>query len=146
MGIDTDLGFVVWQTTYNSIFFADGTNNRVGIGTTTPTEKLDVVGKTKTSDLQVTGSMTLATTSKTASYSLSASDYCVIFTGSTASQTFTLPSSASTGRVIMIVNHASVAVGTSPSYTTSSSVTSSSITAGSVVQLLFDGSIWRKIN
>jgi len=37
----------------NSLFW-DNTNKRLGVGTTTPTEKLDVGGKTKTTNLQVT--------------------------------------------------------------------------------------------
>lgn len=129
-------------TRYMTVF---GTGGNIGIGTPTPSEKLEVSGTIKTTNLTVMGALTLSTVAKTASYSISSADYCVVFSGSTASQTLTLPTSPSAGRVIMIVNHASVAVSTSPSYTTSSG-TSSSIIAGGVAQLLYDGTVWRKIN
>jgi hypothetical protein len=95
--------------------------------------------------LDITGGLVLPTASKTASYTLTSTDYCVIFTGSTASQTFTFPSSPTAGRVLLIINHSSVTVNTS-TYSTSSSGTATTLTAGSTLQVLYDGSNWRKMN
>lgn len=123
-----------------------GTVNINSLSATTQNSTTLTATTANVSALSVTGSMTLSTTTKTASYSMTSSDYCVIFTGSTASQTLTLPSSPLTGRVILIVNHSSAALGTSPSYTIGNGSTSTSITAGASVQLIYDGSIWRKLN
>jgi hypothetical protein len=96
--------------------------------------------------LDITGGLVLPTTTKTASYILTSSDYCVIFTGSTASQTFTFPSSPTTGRVILIINHSSVALTTTGFLTSSSATPITSVAAASVTQLLYDGANWRKMN
>jgi len=53
--------------TYNINFHWDNSNSRLGIGTSSPSEKLDVSGKTKTTKLQVTSGAT-------AGYVLMASD------------------------------------------------------------------------
>jgi hypothetical protein len=96
--------------------------------------------------LNVTAGTVINTTSRTTSYALTSTDYVVVFTGNTAAQTLTLPASPATGRVIILINHATVAVNTSGSYTTASGSTITTIAAGSTVQLLYDGSVWRKIN
>ena len=108
----------------------------IGIGTTSPMSTLDV-----------NGSVSLPTNIKTASYTLTASDYVVIFTGSTASQTFTLPSAISaSGRVYIIVNQSTVSLGTSNFLAGSGGGTTSGVLAGVNLQLISDGANWRKIN
>jgi hypothetical protein len=54
LGETIDLGFAIWATPYNSVLLVDGINDKVGIGTRTPTEKLDINGKTKTTNFQMT--------------------------------------------------------------------------------------------
>jgi hypothetical protein len=49
-----DLDFRVESDTNPNMLFVDGGLNRVGIGTNTPAEELDVSGKTKTINLQMT--------------------------------------------------------------------------------------------
>ena len=71
------------------------------------------VGSTSTanSTLQVSGSFAQTLATKTASYTLTASDYCIVFTGSTAAQTMTLPTAVSiTGRIYEIVNAGTVSI------------------------------------
>jgi hypothetical protein len=71
------------------------------------------VGSTSTanSTLQVSGSFAQTLSTKTASYTLTASDYSIVFTGSTAAQTMTLPTSVGiTGRIYEIVNAGTVSI------------------------------------
>jgi hypothetical protein len=45
LGETIDLGFAIWATPYNSVLLVDGTNEKVGIGTRTPTKgKLEING------------------------------------------------------------------------------------------------------
>jgi hypothetical protein len=63
-GVNTSLisltpnNFRVETDNNQNIFFVDGTNNRVGISTNTPSETLDISGKTKTINLQMTSGAT----------------------------------------------------------------------------------------
>jgi len=109
-------------------------DQRVGIATAVPN-----------STLSIAGSESHAVTTQSASYSLTATDYCVIFTSGT--NTCTLPAAAGiTGRVYILVNHSTVALTTSIAFTTANGVTSTSIAPGNAVQLISDGTVWRKIN
>ena len=106
----------------------------VGVGSTNPT-----------STLQVGGSVGVSVASKTASYTLTASDYCLIYTGAAAS-TFTLPAaSGCPGRIYIILNHGTVTLATS-AFTTGNASTAATVGTGTSVQLISDGTVWRKIN
>ena len=108
----------------------------VGIGTTSPN-----------STLQVSGSVSLAVTNKTASYTLSSSDHCVIFTGTSSGQTINFPpASGATGRIYIIVNQSNQTLNTSNYLSGSGGGNTSSIAAGVNVQIISDGTSWRKIN
>jgi hypothetical protein len=66
---------------------------------------------TANSTLQVSGSFAQTIATKSASYTLTASDYSIVFTGSTAAQTMTLPTAVSiTGRIYEIVNAGTVSI------------------------------------
>ena len=52
------INFRVETDNNQNMFFVDGTNNRVGISTNTPSEMLDVSGKTKTINFQMTSGAT----------------------------------------------------------------------------------------
>jgi trimeric autotransporter adhesin len=99
---------------------------------------------TTANTLKINGSMSVATTVQSGSYTLSGTDYCVIFTGSLG--TFTLPTASScTGRIYLIVNQGTVALTTS-TYRTGSATTVTSVAIGASVQVISDGTEWRKIN
>ena len=78
------------------------------------------------------------------SYTITADDYDVIFTGSTA--TWTFPTAAK-GRHINLINHGTGAITLGTAVTTANGVTSSSLAAGSSYQLDYDNtnSVWRTI-
>ncbi|MFI5151586.1 MAG: hypothetical protein ACHQRM_17815, partial [Bacteroidia bacterium] len=125
--------FSVRNQNLNYLIFARD-DNKVGINTGSPT-----------STLHIAGSISANVTSNTASYTLAATDYCVIFTGGSAS-TYTLPTASTcTGRIYLVVNHGAVAL-TISAYTIANATTATSISAGSSLQLISDGTVWRKIN
>jgi hypothetical protein len=94
--------------------------------------------------LKVNGSVSVPTTVQTGSFTLDGNDYCAIFTGS--SGTFTLPTASTcSGRIYLIVNQGTVALTTS-TYRTGSATTVTSVAIGASVQVISDGSEWRKIN
>jgi len=51
-----------------------------------------------------------------------------------------------TGRVYILVNHSTVALTTSIAFTTANATTSTTVSPGTAVQLISDGTVWRKIN
>ncbi len=108
-------------------------SGNVGIGTSSPA-----------TTLQVSGSVSVSARNTSGTTTLSATDYLVVNTGAAA--TWTLPSSPSTGRLIVIVNHGSGTITTSPAYRTASGTTTTSIAAGNAVQLVYENSEWKKIN
>ena len=66
---------------------------------------------TANSTLQVSGSLALNYSGKVASYTYTTSDYCVVFSGSTAAQVFTLPTAVGiAGRVYELVNAGTVSI------------------------------------
>lgn len=98
-----------------------------------------------TSQLTVNGSFAAAITTTSASITLGDTHYCVIYTGGTGS-TVTLPAASSyQGRMYVITNHGTGALTTS-SYTTGNATTATSVAIGTSVQLMSDGTVWRKIN
>ncbi len=107
----------------------------VGIGINTPT-----------STLHANGSLAVGVRSVTASTTLTTDDHCLIFTGSTAAQTITIPAAASSvGRLYTIVNHSTVTLNIS-SVTVGSATTITSIAVDTPIQIISDGTVWRKIN
>jgi hypothetical protein len=108
----------------------------VGIGTTGPVSTLDI-----------NGSLSVAAVKQTASYTLTASDYCVIFTGTSSGQTFTFPSATGVpGRIYIIVNQSNQTLNTSNYLSGNGGGGTSAIAAGINVQIISDGASWRKIN
>ena len=107
----------------------------VGIGNSNPN-----------SNLSVFGSVSYTVITKSASYTLTASDHCIIYIGA-AGSTITIPAASGvTGRVYIITNHGTAALATSLAYTTANATTSSTVATGTSVQIISDGTIWRKIN
>lgn len=76
-------------------------------------------------------------------YTISASDITVIFTGSTS--TWTFPSTY-TGKKLNLVNQGTGSITLGTAVTTANGVTSTTLTAGSNYQIQYDGTVWRKIN
>ena len=131
VAIENPVGFFTGATPIAFFNF----NGNVGIGNSAPNSKL-----------QVSGSMAVAVTNKTAAYTLTASDYCVIYTGTTA-VTFTLPvASGCPGRIYVIVNSGTATITTSVAYTLTNGTTTSTLAAPTSLQLISDGTVWRKIN
>ncbi|PSR54639.1 hypothetical protein AHMF7605_14545 [Adhaeribacter arboris] len=137
------------QTDPKSIIFLVGgtatTNEAMRI--TASGERVAIATTTPTSTLSVNGSLTLAVKTQTGNYSLNATDHVVIKTGTTAGNTFTLPpASTCTGRVYRIVNHGSQALNVSPAITTGNGVTASSLAAAGAVEIISDGTNWRRMD
>ncbi|MEO8149592.1 MAG: hypothetical protein ABI723_18280 [Bacteroidia bacterium] len=106
----------------------------VGVGTTSPVSTFDVQGSIGHTVRITSGAITLAAT-----------DYCVINNGAAA--TWTLPTVGTcTGRVIIITNHGSGSITTSPAYRTATATTTTTIAVATSVQLISDGTEWRKLN
>lgn len=53
-----DINFIVEGDTDQNLLFIDASSDRIGIGNNSPSEKLDVIGKTKTTSLQITSGAT----------------------------------------------------------------------------------------
>ncbi|MES2621035.1 MAG: hypothetical protein V4615_09290, partial [Bacteroidota bacterium] len=118
-----------------SMLYARNIDSYVGVGTSSPTSRLHNAG-----------SFALPVRSTTATATLAATDYCLIFTGSSLSQTINIPSAIGiTGRVYSIVNHSTVTVNISTVRTGSVS-TISTLAAGVALQIISDGTSWRQIN
>lgn len=127
----TAIGYNAIVGASNSLVLGNGVN--VGIGTSTPA-----------TTLQVNGSLSLSTRTFSGTQSLLSTDYLVISTGAAA--TWTWPASPTNGRILIIVNHGTGAITTSSAYRTAIATTTSTIAIGTTVQLVYDGSEWRKIN
>jgi hypothetical protein len=107
-------------------------NGWVGINNVTPNSNLTVKGSVAYSVLTTTGSLTLTDT-----------HYCVIYTGGSGN-TFTL-SAAVAGRVYRIINHGTAAL-TTTSYYTGNATTSTTLAVDGTLEVIYDGTNWRKIN
>jgi hypothetical protein len=113
-------------------------SGNVGIGNNNPN-----------STLQITGSISVNTISTNSTYTLTNTDYCVIFTGTSNGQTFTLPASLEVGgRVVVIVNQSNKPLTTTQYQSGSGGANTTSILAGVNAMLVYDASVgvWRKIN
>jgi hypothetical protein len=107
----------------------------VGIGTTIPT-----------STFHANGSVSVAIRTTAIGTTLTGSDYCVVFTGSTAGQTITLPVPGSCpGRVYYIVNQGLISVALSIPVKKGASTTVNSVGIESALQIISDGTNWRVI-
>jgi hypothetical protein len=110
------------------------TSSGLGIGTTAPN-----------STLQVNGSVAVAVVTSATSLTLDATHYSVIHTGGSGN-TFTLPAAnTATGRIYVIINHGTDALTTSI-YTTGNASTATSVAINATIQIISDGTVWRKIN
>jgi hypothetical protein len=125
------------NTAGTSVMVVEG-NGEVGIGTSAPN-----------STIQVNGSVAAALTSITASnntITLGSGNYCVVYTGSTSGNTCNFPiASTCTGRIYVIINHSTGTL-TTGSYYTSNSASLGSVSAGGTLQIISDGTNWRKMN
>jgi hypothetical protein len=109
-------------------------NGNVGVGDRKPSSLLDV-----------NGSLSLPFQSITADYTATINDYTIRFSGSTASQTVTLPAASScTGRMYRIVNAGSVALGISSIINLAGTATTS-LSATTAVLVQSDGTNWYSI-
>jgi hypothetical protein len=98
----------------NSPSIVVNTSGQVGIGTTNPTVKLDVIGYGSVSSglgvgtgfpqttLQVNGGVSFRVAIKTSSYTMTTSDYGILANASTAALTITLPPASKAGMVVHI--------------------------------------------
>lgn len=80
--------------------------------------------------------------SATGTYNALANDFIIVFTGSTATLVYPTPV---IGRRLMLVNQASGSI-TIPTTTIGNASTTTTMTTGQNFQVVYDGSIWRKIN
>jgi hypothetical protein len=94
------------------------------------------------SNLTVKGSVAYSVTTTTGSLTLNDTHYCVIYTGGSGN-TFTL--GAATGRVYYIVNHGTGVLNIT-TYYTGNVATSTTVAVAATVELIYDGTNWRKIN
>lgn len=115
----------------DGIIYDNGTN--VGVGTTVPV-----------SNFQTSGSVGSKIDVYSASVNLTNEHY-VFFTGGTG-ETFTFPSASTcSGRVYIIVNHGTDILNTS-TYIDGNSSSNNTVLVNETVQVISDGSNWRKIN
>ena len=79
------------------------------------------------------------------STTLTNTDHVVIYTGT--STTWTLPAANTCrGRIYRIINHGSGALGITPAIITGSGTTGNSLTAGAAVEIISDGTNWRRMD
>lgn len=99
----------------------------------------------------LSGGQILTNSAKTASYTLTSSDQFISFSGSTASQSLTLPAvSGTAGRIYQIKNRASVTVNvvtTAAANEIFTTVAANSVTlaVGDSAQFISDGTFWNKL-
>jgi hypothetical protein len=98
-----------------------------------------------TSTVHIGGSLATAISTKVANYTLTASDYTIIFDGT--SLTATLPAASTcAGRIYVLVNRNATALTTSIAYQTlTTGVTSTTVTAASSIIIQSDGTNWYQI-
>lgn len=111
------------------------------------------IGVSPTSTLHNSGSFGQNLLTKTTSYTLTATDYCIVFTGSTASQTMTLPASTSiAGRIYEIANAGTVSITIATTAETFLNVTGTPATltlaanAAKSVRVISTGAGWVQLN
>lgn len=128
------------------LFFSTG-----GPGTQTEKMRIDESGfvgiatTAANSTLTVNGSVSAAVTTTASSLTLGSTHYCVIHNGGTGN-TFTLPAASScAGRMYLIINHGTDVLGISI-FRTGNAATSTAVAIDTSVQLISDGTEWRKIN
>lgn len=97
------------------------------------------------------GGQILTNSSKTANYTLTTSDQFISFSGSTASQSLTLPAvSGTSGRIYQIKNRASVTVNVVTTAAaneifTTTATNSITLAVGDSAQFISDGTFWNKL-
>lgn len=121
------------STTGNLIYNPTG-SGKVGIGTTTPINGLDLK----------TSIGLPSTTTAAATYSATATD-AVIYLTATSNQTITLPAAnTANGRIYYLVNSTAASKTIAPSYVALSGVSITAIAANSAIALQSDGTNWRQ--
>ncbi len=130
-------------TENNSQLFWNNTTNRLGIGTNTPTETLDVNGSIIAKKIQIEGSLSTAITNTIANLTLTDIHYTVIITGN---HDITLPTASSvTGRIYVLKNINNTDVSCSQ-YIADNGTSSTNLRRGRIFILQSDGSNWQQIN
>ena len=148
--ISTTEQFRIGYDASNYINFTTGSTGITTVGgagsavKTIFTNNVGIAGTTPTSALHTT-SFGSAITTKTANYTLTASDYTVVFDGT--SLTATLPAASTcTGRTYVLVNRNATALTTSVAYLTlTTGVTSTTVTAASSVWIQSNGTNYYQI-
>ncbi|RDC63889.1 autotransporter outer membrane beta-barrel domain-containing protein [Adhaeribacter pallidiroseus] len=120
-----------------------GLNTRMII---TPAGNVGIETTTPNSTLSVDGSLSMAVTTETGNYTLTAADHVVIHTGIMFGATFTLPAANTCrGRIYRVVNHGSTTVTLSANVITAVNTSTNSVAAGNAIEIISDGTNWRRI-
>ncbi|HKR05927.1 MAG TPA: hypothetical protein VJY62_14925 [Bacteroidia bacterium] len=137
----------------SNIYFKAATAGASGAADNVPATKMTILGSGNvgvgttgpTSTFQVTGSVAFSVRTQSGATTLAATDHCVINTGAAA--TWTLPAANTcAGRVYIITNHGTGSITTSVAYRTANGTTSTTVAVATSVQIISDGTEWRRIN
>jgi hypothetical protein len=130
------------------IFYDDVNSAYIGQWSATNFNVLTTLTVTGTGTSSFAGGLKVAKAGKTASYTLTGSDYFISFSGSTAAQSLTLPAvSGTSGQVYVIKNTASVTVNVVTTAAanelfTTSATNTITLNVGDSITLISDGTYW----
>ncbi|MGI4897516.1 MAG: beta strand repeat-containing protein [Janthinobacterium lividum] len=139
------------QRTSGNLNGLDFYTNFVNRMTITNTGNIGINTKAPTSTLHVNGSVAVNVVTKSADYTILATDYIIINTSTaTTGPTITLPTaSGCTGRMYRIINHGTANITISPAVNNTNTGTTSVLgtgTGSNVMEVVSDGSNWQRAN